>query len=278
MFYEICNPKIINIPTNGILTNKIKDYVKAICEQCVKSQIIVNISIDGVDEEHDKIRNVKGNYQKAIHTFRELKKLEVKNLSVGIHSVISKFNVDNFTSIANTLINLKPDQYITEIAEERHEMQNIGMDLTPELINYKAAADFLIHRVKHTELKKTMNKITQAFRVEYYNFVKAILRDKKQIIPCYSGIASAQIAPNGEVWICCVKGKSIGNLRKYNFDFKRIWKGSDAKKERKAIRNRECYCPLANSAYTNMLLDVKTLYRVVKRLMKDRFPALKGTK
>ena len=270
--YDLCQPKIINIPTNGILTHKIKDYVKAICQHCEKAQIIVNLSIDGIDEEHDKIRNVKGNYSRAINSYRELKKLKMKNLSVGIHSVISRYNVDNFTCIANTLMNLEPDQYITEIAEERQELHTIGMRITPELIKYKAAADFLIHRIKHTDIKKSTNKIAQAFRIEYYNFVKDILRDKKQIIPCYSGIASAQIAPNGDVWVCCVKGRPLGNLRKSNYNFSEIWKNIEFRNERKSIRRKECYCPLANSAYTNMLLDIKTLFRVSKRLIIERFP------
>ena len=265
LFYDICQPKIINIPTNGILTERIIKDVKQITEHCKKSQIIINLSIDGINQQHDSIRNVPGNYDKVLKTFNELKQLKAKNLSLGIHTVISKFNVDSFASIANTLMNLGPDQYITEIAEQRNELQTMNSNITPNLINYKSAVDFLIHRIKNTNISKQMNRITQAFRIEYYSLVKQILRDKKQIIPCYAGITSVQISPDGDVWTCCIKANPVGNLRKNNYNFKTIWKNNFISKERVSIKNKECYCPLANASYTNMLLDINTLYRVFYR-------------
>jgi MoaA/NifB/PqqE/SkfB family radical SAM enzyme len=267
-FYQICRPKVINIPTNGILTDKIVRNVKSICEKCPKAQIIINISIDAIGEQHDKIRNVPDNYYNALITFKKLKQLNFKNLSVGIHTVISKFNVDNFANIAQSLIALQPDQYITEIAEERYELQNVGLHITPKLINYKAAVDFLIHRIKHTHIKKLMNKITQSFRLEYYDMVKKVLRDQTQIIPCFAGIASVQISPDGDVWACCIKAKPLGNLRKNKYNFRKIWQGKAFKNARKEIKNKSCFCPLANVAYTNMLLHYRTLFRVFCRGLK----------
>ncbi|MCD4652251.1 MAG: radical SAM protein, partial [Candidatus Cloacimonetes bacterium] len=81
--YNICRPKIINIPTNGILTKIIAEKVAQIASHCKKSDIIINLSIDGIGEQHDEIRNVPGNYDKVIKTYKALRKLEHKNLSVG---------------------------------------------------------------------------------------------------------------------------------------------------------------------------------------------------
>ncbi len=264
--YKITKPKIINIPSNGILTDVIVKKVDRIASLCPDTEIIINLSIDGIGEEHNQIRQVPNNYEKVIKTFGRLKKLKHKNLSIGIHSVISKFNVDHFSKIATHLMNLHPDSYITEIAENRVELDTIKSDITPKPVEYKAAVDFLIHRIKHSKFKGT-NKITQAFRIEYYELVKKILRDKTQVIPCYAGIASVQISPNGEVWSCCIKAKSMGNLRDFNYDFKKIWKNKPFEKERNSIKNKECYCPLANAAYTNMLMNFPTLFRVAKRLI-----------
>ncbi len=262
--YDASYPKIINIPTNGILTNKIVKDVEKICNACPKSQVIINVSLDGIDTEHDNIRNVPGNYKKSVTTFKKLKSLELKNLAVGIHTVISQFNVDNFTYIASNLMALEPDSYITEIAEERVELDTIGMEITPSILAYKSAIDFLIHRIKNGKFKG-VNKITMAFRIEYYNLVKRILRDKKQIIPCYSGLASAQISPAGDLWSCCIKAKTHGNLKKNGFDFRKLWFSPDMNKERLSIKNKQCWCPLANASYTNMLMDFPTLFRVFHR-------------
>jgi MoaA/NifB/PqqE/SkfB family radical SAM enzyme len=264
VIYRNSRPAILNIPTNGILTNQIVNFVDQITDECPKTQVIINLSIDGIDEQHDKIRQIPGNYKKVINTFNKLNKLKKKNLSIGIHTVISKFNVKDFTYIANTLMEKNPDSYITEIAEERNELDTMNSNITPDQLSYRSAIDFLIHRIKNGKFKG-MNKITQGFRIEYYNLVKSILRDKKQVIPCYSGIASAQISPDGDIWSCCIKANSLGNLRNHDYDFKRIWFGRRARKERKSIINKECYCPLANASYTNMLMDIPTLIRVFYR-------------
>jgi len=262
--YQTSRPSIINIPSNGLLTKTIVEKTEQIANVCPKSQIIINLSIDGIEEQHDQIRNVPGNYKKVISTFHKLKALPCKNLSVGIHTVISKYNVETFPAIANFLMKFQPDSYITEIAEERVELDTMGLDITPSIISYKSAIDYLIHRIKNDQFKG-MNKITMAFRIEYYNLVKRILRDKTQIIPCYSGIASAQISPEGDVWSCCIKAKPLGNLRKANYDFKSIWYSQEADLERRSIHQKECWCPLANASYTNMLMDFPTLIRVFYR-------------
>ena len=265
--YKYSRPKIINIPTNGILTERIVKSVKKISVHCPKSKIIINLSIDGIKKEHDNIRQVEGNYEKVIDTFNQLKNLHLSNLEIGIHSVISKFNVDDFPRIANILMSLEPDSYITEIAENRVELGTLEEDISPNAVAYKSVIDFLIHRIKQQNFKG-LNQITQAFRIEYYNLVKKILRDKTQVIPCYAGIASAQISPEGDVWSCCIKAKSMGNLREYDYNFKKIWRNQNFKKERKSIKNKECYCPLANASYTNMLLNFKILNRVLLRILK----------
>lgn len=262
--YKISRPAIINIPTNGILSNAVVEKSKAIALACPKAQVIINVSIDGIESQHDEIRNVPGNYKKAVNSFNKLKALQIPNLSVGIHTVISRFNVDSFSSIANGLMRLNPDSYITEIAEERVELDTIGLDITPGKVAYKSAIDYLIHKIKNGKYRG-MSKITMAFRIEYYNLVKEIMRDERQAIPCYSSVASCQISPDGEIWSCCVKAKSLGNLRDNGYKFRKIWWGKKAKKERKSIHRKECWCPLANAAYTNMLLHLPTLFRVSYR-------------
>ena len=264
IIYKYSKPAIINIPTNGILTNKIVQEVKEIAASCKKTQIIINLSIDAIGKHHDNLRRIQGNYDKVVNTFKRLKMLKLENLSVGIHTVISKFNVKYFTTISKTLMDMKPDSYITEIAENRNELDTMNADITPDIVSYCSAIDYLIHRIKNDKFTG-MNKITQAFRIEYYSLVKKILRDKTQSIPCYAGIASAQISPDGEVWSCCIKAQSIGNLRDLNYNFKKIWFGRRMNKERQSIKNKECYCPLANASYTNMLMDFSTLFRVFFR-------------
>ncbi len=261
MMYDICQPSIINIPTNGILKDQIPENVEKIAFHCKDAKIVINISLDEIEAKHDFIRGVKGNYSKALETFSGLKNLGASNLSVGIHTVISKYNVERIPQIYGELIKLNPDSYITEIAEERVELGTIGSAITPEYTDYVRAVDFLVKELENLPLKK-IGKITKAFRLQYYEMVKRLLKEKKQQIPCYSGFASAQIAPDGDVWMCCIKAEPVGNLRNVGYDFRKIWVSEKASALREKIKNGECYCPLANAAYTNMLHDIKSLLKV----------------
>jgi len=260
--YGNCRPKIINIPTNGLLFDKIPESVEEIVKSCPKTQIVVNLSIDGIGERHDIIRGVKGNFNKAMKTYEALRSLNYKNFNLGVHTVISKFNVENIPEIYELAKKLRADSFITEIAEERVELDTMGADITPSIEDYSTAIDFLSERIRKYKFSG-LSKITQAFRLQYYDLVKRTLRERRQVIPCYAGIASCQISPDGDVWACCIKAKSMGNLRDVDYDFKKIWFSEKANEIRKSIKNKECYCPLANASYTNMLCNFKTLGKVL---------------
>ena len=131
--YDNCRPAIINIPTNGLLYERIPIIVKQIAGHCIKSQIVINLSIDEIEERHDAIRGVPGNYRKALKTYAALKAIDAPNLTVGLHTVISKFNAQRIPEIYAHLRALKPDSYVTEIAEERAELGTIGAEITPSV-------------------------------------------------------------------------------------------------------------------------------------------------
>ena len=261
LFYEHCRPGIINIPTNSLMHKIIPRKVEAICRSCPGAQVIINLSLDGVGDRHDHIRGIKGNFEKFERNYASLRELNLPNLTVGIHSVISKFNVDHTGELFDYAFSLKPDSYITEIAEQRVELDTIDLSITPSLNEYSRVIDDLIARVRSRRFRG-VSRITEAFRVEYYQLVKEILAQETQVIPCFAGWASAQIYANGEVWPCCVRADSMANLREVGYDFKRVWFSEEAERIRDSIRAKECHCPLANASYTNLLMDPKTLVKV----------------
>ncbi len=183
------------------------------------------------------------------------------NLTVGIHSVISVFSVGHLDELIAYADQSQADQFITEIAEPRVELDTVGLPITPDPETYAQAIDRLIGYVESKQFSG-LSRITEAFRVEYYKLVKRILEEQDQVIDCYAGWASTQIYADGTVWPCCVRADNLGNLRDHNYDFKEIWFGEAINGVRRSIAAKECHCPLANASYTNMLLDAPTLSRV----------------
>ena len=267
--YKHCSPGVINIPTNAILPN-IPDRVEQIAKSCPKSQLIINLSLDGIGPKHDYIRGIPGNFVKFEERLKQLLSLRksFKNLTVGIHSVVSVFSVGHLDELIAYADKSGADQFITEIAEPRVELDTVGLPITPGPAAYTKAIDRLIAYVESKQFTG-MAKITEAIRVEYYKLVKRILEEKDQVIDCYAGWVSAQIYADGTVWPCCVRADDLGNLRDYNYDFKEIWFGEKIKKVRRSIAAKECHCPLANAMYTNMLHDIPTLARVGAKVFRQ---------
>jgi MoaA/NifB/PqqE/SkfB family radical SAM enzyme len=276
--YRHCQPGIINIPTNGIQDRVIPARIERILQIARKSEVIINLSLDAVGEKHDEIRGVKNNWSRAMSTYRQLKDLQqtYKNLTLGIHTVISSYNIDFFTELCEVVQReLKPDSFITEIAEERVELDTVGLGITPTVEAYTVAIDALLDTLRDNRLTPVA-EVTQAFRRQYYDLVKRTLREQRQIIPCMAGVASAQIAPNGDVWTCCVRAESMGNLREHNYDFGEVWRTGKAKELRRSIKAGECHCPLANAAYTNMLTHAPTVMKVARDVGQSRAVSFLG--
>jgi MoaA/NifB/PqqE/SkfB family radical SAM enzyme len=267
MAYQYNRPGIINIPTNSILST-IPKKVQQIAETCPESQLIINLSLDGVGEKHDRIRGVKGNFEKFERTLAALLDLRdsLPNLALGIHSVVSVFNVKDLEELMAYADQSGADQFITEIAEPRVELDTVGLPITPDKKDYGEAIDKLIAHIENKPYKG-IARITEAFRSEYYRFVKRVLDEEDQVMSCYAGWASAQIYADGTVWPCCVRADDLGNLRDVQYDFKEIWFGEKISEVRRSIAAKECHCPLANAAYTTMLHDIPTLAKVGSKLV-----------
>ena len=262
--YEHCRPAILNIPTNGLLPDRISGAVGEVTAACPRTRVVVNLSLDGWGDDHDRIRGVRGNFERAIETYQQLRALDAPNLTLGVHTVISRFNAESVPALCTRVQKeLAPDSYISEIAEERVELGTMGTDIAPAPDVYGEAIEQVMTRMFHPPMShhppSGLGRVTRAFRRRYYRLVQRWLRERRQIIPCYSGWASAQISPDGDVWFCCIRAEPVGNLRETGYDFGQIWWGEQAWTLREDVYAGRCDCPLANAAYTNMLLDPPSL-------------------
>ncbi len=270
---ELCRPGVITIPTNGLLTDRIVAGTEQICRAAPQVQIGLNLSLDGIGAEHDDIRGVPGNWQRALETWQALKGLQARhrNLLLSIHTVVSRFNAHRLRAIVEGLEFLQPDSYITEVAEERVELDTVGWEITPPPDEYAPLADYLSARARAVPAHG-LARLTQAFRAHYYQLARRVLQERRQVIPCQAGWASGHLAPNGDVWTCCVRAEPVGNLRQTGYDLRPIWfeRAGELRRLRRSIAAGECACPMANASYANMLLHLPTLCHVVGQVVSRR--------
>jgi len=264
---KICRPTIINIPTNSLLLDEVKFQTQKILSHAKTPQFIINLSLDGVGETHDRVRGIPGNFEAVMQNYRNLKKLQPKfsNFIIGFHSVISNFNIDQTRELFDFVFRLEPDQYLTEIAEERAELDTVGLSLTPTFTEYAESIDYLIAKMTRHKYKG-FGKITRAFRFQYYQFVKNWLQGKP-LLPDYAGFASCEISSFGQVWPSCIKAENLGNVRSANYDFPCIWFGKKAQKVRQQIKTHGTSYPLANAFYSSALHHYPTLAQVAWKIL-----------
>ncbi|MCW3131556.1 MAG: radical SAM protein [Candidatus Methanospirare jalkutatii] len=303
---ERCSPRIVNIPTNATLPSVVERRVREMLELTHENRstvakaptLILNLSLDGIGAKHDEIRGFKGNFSRFMETYRRLIALkeEFCGLKVGIHTVISVYNVHNLREIMQFVRKLGEsgagaagadavgggavgvcgvgavDGHIFEVAEEREELLTVGSGITPSTRELSEALASVVEDVAKEYLKGDfLSRLTQAFRLEYYEVLRRVLEERRQVVPCFAGFASCQISPYGDVWACCVLGSSssFGNLRDADYDFKSVWYSERANEIRRKIKAGACYCPLANASYTNMLCHFPSAFRVLLRILKS---------
>ena len=81
IFYENTKVPIITIPSNGWYLEKMNRQIRNMMNWC--PELILNqlISIDGLQEDHDKIRGINGSFKKALNSVESIRGLQ-KNLGV----------------------------------------------------------------------------------------------------------------------------------------------------------------------------------------------------
>src|SRR5205085_4532015 len=164
---EHCRPAVVNIPTNGWFTDRVVAGVKQICTAHPDIQLVINLSVDHhVPERHDVLRGAAGSYERLMATLAGLRALELPNLTVGVHTVVSNANVADFPAVAEGLAALGADSYIAEPAEERVELQTMGTGITPGGDGFRRAAAAVMENEKAAQ--GAVARMARSIRGEYY--------------------------------------------------------------------------------------------------------------
>ena len=270
-------PGVVNIPTNGLAPERIEAATRRMLEATARRPrpvpLTVKASLDGVGQEHDRIRGVAGNFQRVLETLERLKRLRERypHLHVEVGTVISTENMHQLDQIAAFVHSLGVESYRHEIAEERSELFNRGHPITPTPAQYRALmAAFSAHILAETAHKRSLARLSESLRLVYYPLAARIVAEGRQVLPCYAGWTNAHINPYGQVWACCVLGyeQPLGDLRAAGLDFARVWHSPQAGEVRRSIRAGRCACPLANQAYSNILCDPWSTLRAVGYLVR----------
>lgn len=258
VFYERNRPAIILFPTNGLLTDVIREKIEAILRYCRKSTIVVKLSLEGLEQQHDSIRGMKGSFQKTMKTYRKLGELLdiYPNFELGVNTVFNSANQDNMkelTEFINGMHKIKThtvslirgsvsDERLKDIDTEKYHDTIINM--ASNLEQKKSS----VYRFKGAKLKAAQDVLQRRLIYETLN-------QKKQVIPCYAGRLNIVISESGDVFPCESFSMKMGNVRECGYDLRYILKTAQAREVMQSIRRKKCFCTHECYLMTNILFN-----------------------
>ena len=175
----------------------------------------ISISLDGLEENHDTFRGVRGAYVKTIYNIKKLVEANIPNVSIT--TVVNKKNINELDKIFEIVSSLKVKNWRViniEPIGRTNDNQNLLLDKE----EYKRLFEYIAKKRKET------NGFVVYSCPHYFgmNYEKEIRSD---MFFCYSGIVLASICYNGDVTGCLDIERRPelvqGNIRED--DFWNIW-------------------------------------------------------
>jgi MoaA/NifB/PqqE/SkfB family radical SAM enzyme len=242
-FADICRQFVrhnkvrqIYVPTNGYFTEQMVEQITDTLKEQALDLFVVELSLDGLSEFHDKLRGVSGSFQKAMETYDELTKLQKGDPRLRIHaaSTATHLNLDELKCLTTYLFERCPQMDHHNLAIIRGDRKNPSL-LLPDLQRYRDLYDYFRRLWAPRETGRYGAMVEPMLQ---WAKLKTLV-EQTQVIPCLAGRLSAVVYANGDVSVCEMH-KPLGNLRQKSF--REIWNSEEAGKLRESIGKKECHC------------------------------------
>jgi len=259
----------VGIPTNGSMTARVVEQTRQMLDANPDLDLHIDVSIDGLPELHDEIRGVPGLFDKAVATYRALRDLErhYPNFSTCVEVTVSSFNQHQLLDLYDYL---KREVGVNTV----FTLLTRGAPRDPTAKEFDIAKYEEFHRVLEEDNKKLIlsgyykmpfSDVLNAKRIVRPRIIARTVRERRFQIPCYAGALGGAMFSKGQVHPCeLLLDKEIGNVRDYDYDFKKIWFSPRAKEIRRWIVDTKCFCTYECFLTVNILFNPFVLPRVGK--------------
>ena len=247
------NPRMV-ISTNGLSPSIIEAQLNEI--KRFAPNVGIRISVDGLGEMHDRIRGVKGAFDRTMESVEVCKKMNVKDL--GLAFTIIPENLDHLRSVYD-LTRKNNLQFAVSIAQNSDIYFSIDT-LKPQ-VDSKVLADHLEY-IAQNQLKAL--DIKNWFRAYFTRGIYYYNIGQSPLIACSAADDFFFFDPQGNVFICPILDVRLGNLKKSEFNV--VWVSKEGQAARKFAPTcpRRCWmaCTVAPFIKRNML---KTILWIISK-------------
>ena len=261
VFYDNNKARNLGMPTNALLTDRVYNSAKKILDTCPELLYTVSISLDGIEEDHDIARGVPGNFKKVVETYRKILplKMSYKNFNVNFLCCVSKRNQHKLKAI-NDYVKKEFGADVTMIMTRGNPKDPRSKEVDIEnydLINELQKDKFKdIDSFNHPKLKIKIRERMHKIRTQ---LISKTIKENRYFIPCQAAKLELVIDEVGQVYPCEILSKTLGNLRDYGLDFRKLWENEEADRIRSFIKDTKCFCTHECQMRTNIMFNAKVM-------------------
>jgi MoaA/NifB/PqqE/SkfB family radical SAM enzyme len=252
-----CKPTCtVYVATNGFLTDRIVDATREILTFHPRLQI--GVSLDGINEIHDKIRGMKGAFEMAHKTLFALRE-NFPNLHIQVTMTVTPINLRHIPYVYDFC--RKNGKFFPRIglASVASYFKNLGKEFTYSKADIKALKTYfdVIRRDLIQEHGK-FHSLSELFWLD--GSIKFLMDPTTRLVPCYAGSVSFYMDPYGTVYPCYNFPEEMGSIR--NEKIRDIWFSKRSQEIRKRILGKQCpNCWIVHEAASNISSDYFNKFR-----------------
>ena len=279
IFYLNSGVDRVTVTTNGFYTERVITLIHEVFKKCPDINLSINMSIDGIGEDHDEIRGLKNSFKNLHETYKAVQELKkkYKKLNSQTASVLMLSNKDKMENLLNwidTNMNISEHGLMLSRGDSPTEKgkatENVYFD---KMLNYHRE----LCKSKESKLSKSIGDALKDERIES-------LYNQKMKSPCLAGRKLVIIDEKANLLPCEIlkvlhkEGKTsepelgdftFGNLREYNFDPEKLINSERGKKINKYIIDEKCWCSFECAQIQNFVLNPQNYFRIVNNFAKN---------
>lgn len=266
---EICEILLDSLPrlrkfginTTGLTPARGIPMLTKIAELCHKRGVIFStrVSIDGVGDMHDQVRNVKRGFDKAGESIRAMRELQKRiPFNFGISTTIFSMNLDDAENILAWARNEKLDIVFNMVRFTEPMLGNADLAETCKPVGpeEERMRQFFLDRVRVDPLLDGQNYI-------YMHYADMISNGYHRLAPCPFQTQGIMLNPNGDLFFC-ENSEVVGNVLAQSAE--EIYFSAASQAHRESIRTDKCPtclspCQMNVSAVKQVVPYLKFLVR-----------------
>ncbi len=257
-FYRRNRPAIMLFPTNGMLPDVIFERTAEILRSCPRSVVVVKLSLDGIGQVHDAVRDTPASFDRTMQTYELLKELLPlhPHFELGVNTVFCAENQDAMDDIIDHVQGMAAVRTHTISLVRGLLKQERSKNIDPG--RYERAVARLESNLRQGTAPRYAfpgARIKAAQDILQRRLILRTAREDRRVTPCYAGRLNLVLTESGDLFPCEMRTDAFGNVRDHGCDVRTVLKTAEARRILGSIGRGECHCTHECYFMTNILFN-----------------------